>query len=75
MTRSNTLNDMDAFSIVRKWADSFRSTAAAARSIGIDRRRLSEQLNADEEFSEEVLRAAGIVRVQPPAEYYLRDEI
>ncbi|MFT8896293.1 MAG: hypothetical protein ABF968_04940 [Acetobacter sp.] len=75
MTRSNTLTQMDVFRFVRRWTDGFPSIAAAARSAGVTKQTLHQQINAEKPFSDRVLRAAGIIRIQPPAEYYLRDEI
>lgn len=75
MSRSNTLTQMEVFRAVRRWADGFLSIAAAARSIGVTKQTLHQQINAEKPFSDRVLRAAGIIRIQPPAEYYPRDEI
>ncbi|GBR60779.1 hypothetical protein AA18889_2463 [Acetobacter senegalensis DSM 18889] len=75
MMRSNSLNYGDVLRIVRRWADSFKTESAAARSVGIARQTLNEMTNGKKPFSERVLNAAGIKRFQPPTEYYLMDEI
>lgn len=75
MTRRNSLTDGDVLGCVKRWVDTFRSEAAAARSIGMKRQALNAMTNGDKPFSEKVLNAAGVKVIRPPVEYYLMDEI
>lgn len=75
MSRRNSLTDGERLGFVRRWLDTFRSEAAAARSIGISKQALNEMTNGDKPYSEKVLNAAGIKVVRPPPEYYPMDEI
>ena len=61
--RRNRLEEADVIGIVRRWADSFRSEAEAARSAGVSRQTLHQQRNAVKPFSDRVLAAAGLRRV------------
>lgn len=61
--RRNQLEEADVIGIVRLWADSFPSEAAAARAAGIKRQTLHQQRNADKPLSDKVLKAAGLRRV------------
>lgn len=75
MTRRNSLTDGERLGYVNRWIDTFRSEAAAARSIGMQRQALNAMTNGDKPFSEKVLNAAGVKVIRPPAEYYPMDEI
>lgn len=75
MTRGNSLTDGERLGFVRRWLDTFRSEAEAARSIGMKRQQLNEMTNGEKPFSDRVLKAAGIQVIRPPVEYYPMDEI
>ncbi|MFT9115242.1 MAG: hypothetical protein ABF443_14245 [Acetobacter malorum] len=75
MTRRNSLTDGERLGYVKRWVDTFRSEAEAARSLGMKRQQLNAMTNGDRPFSEKVLNAAGVKVFQPPPEYYPMDEI
>lgn len=70
MTRRNSLTYGERLGFVRRWLDTFRSEAEAARSVGISRQSLNEMTNGSKPFTDKVLKAAGVKVVRPPAEYY-----
>lgn len=77
MTRCNSMDAADVFRIVDRAINKSGSQAAFARQLGITRSALCRQHNANTAngYTDEVLAAAGIKRVRPPAEYYPMDEI
>lgn len=70
MTRRNSLTDGERLGFVRRWLDTFRSEAEAARSVGISRQSLNEMTNGSKPFTDKVLKAAGVKVVRPAVEYY-----
>lgn len=70
MTRRNSLTQGDVLGFVRRWLDTFRSEAEAARSVGMSRQSLNEMTNGSKPFTDKVLKAAGVKVVRPPVEYY-----
>ena len=70
MIRRNSLTQGEVLGFVRRWLDTFRSEAEAARSVGMTRQSLNEMTNGDRPFTDKVLGAAGVKVVRPAPEYY-----